>query len=218
MSRTTIRLLKRQLIIGTTHNREIYEQIKDYCTCTFLANLYITNANGHNIREIRRKYSYHKTLPKLSENWCYRCYALLLATDRNSITRSKKTMVTLPLRSLTWTWENKHLRITTITKITDCAMLNKDGIMETQQALDHIPGVTNTSEMQALNEFITTQSEIVQCNQSSDKYYEYEPINDCMQLIEVTKGVGKGKQTKTTSTGKLSAPKTLRHTYIYIYI
>ena len=110
-------------------------------------------------------------------------------------------MVTLPVSSLDCeTWKTKHQVKTTITS--DRVMDNNVDNMETQQAVDHIPGATSASELQALNEFITAHSEPVQCSQTADKHYEYDPINDCMQLVK--QGVGKGKPQESTSTGKLA--------------
>ena len=133
----------------------------------------------------------------LAITWYTECHSSL-TIQRHSITRSKKVMVTLPASSLDCgTWKTKHLARTTITSV--CVMDNNVGNMEIQQAVDHIPGVTSSSEVQALNEFITAHSESSQCG--TEKRYEYDPINDHMQLV--TQGVGKGKPQDSTSTGKL---------------
>ena len=118
----------------------------------------------------------------------------------------------------------KQHYLTIITKTTKVVILEaidmekQANIVEVQHAVDHIPGPSNTcAELRALDKFISTQTsepsaqvdvstsstEVSQQNQATSatvERYKYDPINDCMKVIDNTAapGVGKGKQTQPT--------------------
>ena len=191
----TLWLLKQTVIVDMTHNSEVHNQIRSLCLYRNSPVMHLGRHKKVLHKNVRTKVG--RDITCVTITWYNECHASL-AILRHSITRSKKEMVTLPLSSLDCgIWKVKHQTRTTITSV--CVMDNNLDNMETQQAVDHIPGLDDetSNEAQALNEFLAAHSEPMQG--TNEKRYVYDPINDCMQLV----GVGKGKPQDSTSTGKL---------------
>ena len=207
--------LKQLPIVEMTHSNEKNSQIKARCVCLFFMKFYLKQGcNMHN--EIKRK---NCLSTMITDNHAMTDKLVpVVRTITDSITVDMKCMVHVPDCSFySRSWESKHCGATTITKTSDKAMSNSDDTMETQLAVDHIPGVRATSrEMQALNDLIENQDSVAQPvstpTVAREKLYKYDPINDCMQVIEsnVTQGVGKGKRPNSDCTGKKT-----KHNFIF---
>ena len=104
--------------------------------------------------------------------------------------------------------QHKIITITVDIKVKICGetVIMESSLGETQQAVEHIPSLSeNSAEERVLDDFIMSQDQ-QQAAQLTPQY-EYDPINDCMKIVTSTSrstasGIGEKKQTNTTSIGK----------------
>ena len=223
---TKIWLLKQRAIVDMTHRNEINPQFRGRYVCQYKIK-----------KLLRYEYKFAKKFKgKNSRNTlltdCIDINDELVTVVRpvtECIKPDTKCMVLVPLRSFySRSWNSKHCKtVTTITKTTILKVwkYNKTGNMETQRAVEHIPGPSeNSAELRDLEAFIQSQTPIQSqtvtpsMNQQNEDEYEYDPVNDCMkrkhkspdntvirscQEARQSEGVGEGRQCSSTSTGKL---------------
>ena len=194
-------LLKQLTIVDVTHRNELNAQFKARCINLFLIILTITyDYKLHNTATAKNFQSTMTTVSNIVANKMIET----LRTVTSSKIAGMKCMVHVPVRSFyPGSWESKHCRtVITITKTTTISVwqctkaiiLEK---METQRAVDHIPGPSeNSDELRALEDFIMSHNDIPTANQRNEEgedEYEYDPVNDSL------KHVGKRKKQAITS-------------------